>query len=217
MTQTTFYLMRHGECEQGDLLRGHVDVPLSELGFARMQLAYAKMPESVEVVVSSPLLRCQVFAEHLDRKRLNQQEALTISCDDRLKEIYFGDWDGLGIDELYSQHEASLTSYWDNPWQNPLPGAETMQAFESRVDQLLEQLVEQHAGKKILLITHGGVIRHLMAKALGVQGQVGFYTQLSLNYASVVKISHYFDKQASRQGSQSIQSHWRLYWGESAS
>ncbi|CAM3945312.1 histidine phosphatase family protein [Shewanella aquimarina] len=199
MTQTTLYLMRHGECEGGNLLRGHSDQPLTEIGFAQMQLAYAKLPEAVDRVISSPLSRCRVFAEHLTSK--NQ---VKVALDAGLKEVYFGRWDGQPIPELHADHGAELTAYWQDPWANPLPEGEPMAAFEQRVDEVVEQLVHQHSGEVLLLITHGGVIRHLMAKALGVERAVGFYTRLSLDYASVVKVSHYRDKTG--------ESFWRLHW-----
>lgn len=181
MTQTTLYLMRHGECEGGNLLRGHSDQPLTEIGFAQMQLAYAKLPQAVDRVISSPLKRCRVFAEHLTAK--NQ---VKVALDAGLKEIYFGRWDGQPIPELHADHGEELSAYWRDPWANSLPEGEPMAEFEQRVDEVVEQLVHQHCGEALLLLTHGGVIRHLMAKALGVERAVGFYTRLSLDRKSVV-------------------------------
>jgi alpha-ribazole phosphatase len=201
MTQTTLYLMRHGECEGGNLLRDHSDVPLTEIGFAQMQLTYAKLPEAVDRIVSSPLSRCATFAEHLASKR-----CMSISFDERLKEISFGRWDGVAIPLLHQEHGAELSSYWQDPWQYPLSEGEAMVAFELRLDELIEELVRLYAGEKLLLITHGGVIRHLMSKALGVTKAVGFYTQLSLEYASVVKITHLTDEEEAC-------GYWRLHWG----
>lgn len=200
MTQTTLYLMRHGECEGGNLLRGHCDVQLTEIGFAQMQLAYAKLPEAVDRVVSSPLIRCACFAEHIASKR-----RMSMRFDERLKEIYFGRWDGLEIPVLHEEHGEELTAYWQDPWQYPLPEGEAMSAFEQRLDELVDELVSLYRGEKLLLITHGGVIRHLMAKALGVSEAVGFYTQMSLEYACVVKITHY--------SADDGKGFWRLHWG----
>ncbi|MCZ4339087.1 histidine phosphatase family protein [Shewanella colwelliana] len=202
MAQTTLYLMRHGECEGGNTLRGHSDVALTEIGFAQMQLAYAKLPEMVDRVVSSPLMRCAKFAHYIARKR-----DVSVSLDERLKEIYFGRWDGQTIPKLHAEHGAELTAYWQNPWLHPLPEGELMSTFEQRLDEVVEQLVTEHCEEKLLIITHGGVIRHLMAKALGVSQAVGFYTQLSLEYASVVKITHFRDGDGA--------CYWRLHWGES--
>jgi alpha-ribazole phosphatase len=64
--------------------------------------------------------------------------------------------------------------------------------------------VSQYAGQTLLLVTHGGVIRHLMSKALGATGVAGFYTQLALAYASIVKITVY----SSPQGEHFTKLHW---------
>lgn len=201
MTQTIFYLMRHGQCEGGNVLRGRSDQPLSELGFAQMQLACAtKLPETIDALVSSPLSRCQVFAEYYANK-----QQLPCSVEAGLMEIDFGRWDGEALDTLFAEHSEALNAYWQDPWRAPLPGSEPLDVFEQRVETCIEQVLHRHSGKTLLLVTHGGVIRHLMGLALGIRGEVGFYTQLSLDYGSVVKLSHLVDNDG--------KGYWRLHWG----
>ena len=133
-----------------------------------------------------------------------------------LQEIDFGDWDGCRLDELYQQEGERLAAYWQNPWQTPPPNGETMASFESRVNGAIDQILAAEferltvdsqnaelavgasvgsglsAGElavKVWVVTHGGVIRHLMARALGVERAVGFYSQLDLPVAAVVSIN----------------------------
>ncbi|MBL4815819.1 MAG: histidine phosphatase family protein [Shewanella sp.] len=201
---TVFYLLRHGECEGGEILRGHTDVVVSQTGRASMAAALERLVERHDVefdhLFSSPLRRCSDFALNLSLKN-----GVPLKLEEDLKEVNFGDWDGETIESLYQNSAQMIESYWKDPWAVTPPNGESMLEFESRVDALWQTILQQYNGQTLLLITHAGVMRHLMANALGVSGVAGFYTQLSLAYASVVKISVFT----------SPQGHFtKLHWGD---
>ncbi|PTA49346.1 phosphoglycerate mutase [Shewanella morhuae] len=245
MKQIQLLLLRHGECEGGTILRGRVDVPLSETGWQQMSAAVAAQASVCSAIYSSTSRRCADFAQALAAElhstvplSSNLTSANTILTEHKkplqaqflsdLQEIDFGDWDGRRLDELYQQEGEYLAAYWQNPWQTPPPNGETMASFESRVNHAIEQILaaefeqlsialdsivfnqdEAQDGTltptaKIWLVSHGGVIRHLMARALGVERAVGFFSQLNLPVAAVVKINVLQDEQGSR--------YWRLDW-----
>nr|WP_041416564.1 histidine phosphatase family protein [Shewanella halifaxensis] len=198
MQTTKVILLRHGECEGGNILRGQVDVALTGQGEQQMRKAFSALslvsfqseaepelaaPQAPEVVLSSPLIRCATMAGRF--ALLNQ---LPYSVEAGFRELNFGDWDGQTFDTLYQNYAHELDNYWANPWLLPPPNGESMQAFESRIDTAWQTMLKQHQGKRVLLVTHGGVIRHLMAKALGVNQAAGFYTSLKLSYAATVEI-----------------------------
>jgi len=196
---TTFYLMRHGECEGGQILRGHTDVSLSELGRKQMFDAIEAADISFEHIISSPLRRCCEFALRLYLKR-----EVPLKLEEGFKEMNFGDWDGESLESLYQTCAGPIEAYWKNPWASTPPDGESMLDFEARIDRAWESILNQHRGQSLLLVTHAGVIRHLMASALGVSGVAGFYTQLSLAYAAIVKITVY----TTPQGTHFPQLHW---------
>ncbi len=201
---TVFYLLRHGECEGGEILRGHTDVVVSQTGRASMTCAIERLVEGHHVefdhMFSSPLRRCSEFALNL-----NLKNGVPLTLEAGLKEVNFGDWDGETIESLYQHSAQMIESYWKDPWAVTPPNGESMLEFESRVDALWQTILHQYNGQTLLLITHAGVMRHLMANALGASGVAGFYTQLSLAYASVVKISVFT----------SPQGHFtKLHWGD---
>ncbi|WP_237157928.1 histidine phosphatase family protein [Shewanella psychrophila] len=200
---TVFYLLRHGECEGGEILRGHTDVAVSQTGRTSMTAAIDRLVERHDVefdqLFSSPLRRCSEFSLNLYLKN-----GVPLKLEEGLKEINFGDWDGETLESLYQHSSQMIESYWKNPWAVTPPNGESMLEFEFRVDALWQSILQQYSGQTLLLITHAGVMRHLMANALGVCGVAGFYTQLSLAYASVVKISVFT----------SSQGHFtKLHWG----
>ena len=162
--RTDLYLLRHGECEGGRILRGRVDVPLSAMGLVQMQNAIEKLPKPPDVIVSSPLRRCADFAH-----QLHMDTGIELSVYDGLQEIDFGDWDGQLFDKLYDAFGPALRRYWDDPWSAPPPNGESMSKFEHRVDSAWQQLLQCFMGRTVLVIGHGGVIRHIMSRVLGVK------------------------------------------------
>ena len=203
--------MRHGECEGGQILRGQTDVALSALGKTQMKHAIEQLGLSsefsqefedetgLEQVICSPLRRCSEFA-----LSLYLEKGIPLKMEEGLKEVDFGDWDGETLESLYQTNADLIERYWKNPWAFTPPNGETMQAFEARVNQSWDSILSQYAGQTLLLVTHGGVIRHLMSRALGATGVAGFYTQLALAYASIVKITVY----SSPQGEHFTKLHW---------
>ena len=237
MKQVRLLLLRHGECEGGAILRGRVDVPLSEKGWQQMSAAVESQASVCSAIYSSTSRRCAEFAQafaaelHSTAALVSESRPLQAQLLSGLQEIDFGDWDGRRLDELYQQAGEHLAAYWQNPWQTPPPNGETMASFESRVngtiDQILaaefkrliidsdnaEQVTGASVGKglstgelaaKVWVVTHGGVIRHLMARALGVERAVGFFSQLDLPVAAVVSITVLQDEHGV--------CYWRLDW-----
>ncbi|MGS0689392.1 histidine phosphatase family protein [Shewanella sp. 30m-9] len=194
MQTTKVILLRHGECDGGNILRGQVDVALTELGQLQMKKAFSALcltdlsvdftvGFTVNSVISSPLQRCANIAEQLAR-----EHDLDFSIEAGFKELNFGDWDGQTFDALYQTCGSALDHYWKNPWLLSPPHGESMQDFEARIDKAWQAMLELHQGKTVLVVTHGGVIRHLMSKALDVSQCAGFYTSLKLPYAATVVI-----------------------------
>jgi alpha-ribazole phosphatase len=153
-------LLRHGEVEGGKCLFGATDVPLTARGWRQMQLA-ADSVGPWDRVVSSPLSRCADFAAAAARDR-----GLPMICDQRLREIRFGDWEGTSIDELMQRGDGALVRFWQDPARYPPPGGEALEAFCARVHSAWDALVETPVRERVLIVTHGGVIRALFSRLL---------------------------------------------------
>lgn len=81
-------LLRHGETELGDGLRGSLDDALTPLGWTQMREA-VKGQGPWDRIVSSPLQRCALFA-----RGVSAQLDLPVSFDKNLQELHFGAWEG---------------------------------------------------------------------------------------------------------------------------
>ncbi len=160
--ETTIDLIRHGEPEGGQRIRGTLNDPLSENGWRQMwQAIGAQRPWSR--IVSSPMLRCQAFAE-----RLADSMGLTPQIQPDFREIGFGAWEGLSTRELLQQDPSALQRYWQNPLDHAPLGAEPVDDFRARVFSAWEDLLPQVRGEHVLLVCHGGVIRAILSAVLGM-------------------------------------------------
>lgn len=155
-------LLRHGETERGGGLRGSLDDALTPLGWQQMREAVAR-PSGWDRVVSSPLRRCARFAEEL-----SLQLSLPMQLEPDLQELHFGDWEGIATAQLMETDAEGLGLFWENPYTFTPPNGEQVSAFSERVRGAVRRLYQAHDGERILLISHGGVMRLLLAQARGL-------------------------------------------------
>jgi alpha-ribazole phosphatase len=155
-------LLRHGETERGGGLRGSLDDALTATGWQQLRAA-VRPQEPWQRIVSSPLQRCARFAEELAVAR-----NLPLHFEAALRELHFGDWEGCSTAQLMQNNAEALGRFWDNPYDFTPPGAEPLAAFEARVLAALRELRDNCAGEHLLLVTHGGVMRLLLARARGL-------------------------------------------------
>ncbi len=152
-------LLRHGETERGSVFRGSLDDALTASGWAQMR-AGIDGAGPWDVLVSSPLQRCAAFASELEREL-----GLPLQIDADLRELHFGLWEGRSAAELMKEYAEGLGRFWNDPYGFTPPEGETLLDFEARVLAAGERLRERFAGQRVLLVTHGGVIRLLVARA----------------------------------------------------
>lgn len=159
MTLAQIDLLRHGDTGHRSY-RGQLDDSLLELGWRQMRDAVRG--REWDAVVSSPLQRCAAFA-----RDLSQSRGLPLSLEPRLVEYHFGDWQGRSVDAIAADQGEALAQFWADPVAYPPPGAETFEVFTARLVAATHDLAQQHAGRRVLVITHGGVIRLLRCLAAG--------------------------------------------------
>ena len=171
-------ILRHGRTQTENIFRGAIDDPLSDLGW--QQMAQAVGDERWDEVVCSPLGRCRLFAQDLAE---NLQ--LVPRIDPRLREYHFGDWDGKTYDEVLSTQDGHVKQFFSDPESTSPPNGEPYVLFRQRVLQCWAEIVgvdaQSNAGKRVLVIAHGGVILVLLAHIFGVQH---VHRKIAMPYAS---------------------------------
>jgi broad specificity phosphatase PhoE len=167
----TVYVARHGETVfnvERRMQGCRCDSPLTELGrWQAVQVAMIverSFGSSFPPFVVSPLGRTRATAtimlEHLGRRGDDY------AIDDRLRELDFGDWTGLTLDEVRQAYAAEWRARARDPWNVGPSNGETYADVATRVgDWLAEQ------GGEVIAVTHGVVSRVLRGRALGLDGQ----------------------------------------------
>lgn len=152
-------LLRHGDTGHRSY-RGQLDDALLELGWRQMRDAV--LGREWDAIVSSPLQRCAAFAQELAQSR-----GLPLALEPALREYHFGDWQGRTVDAIASSEGDALARFWVDPVAHPPPGAEPFADFAARLIGAADELVAQYPGRRVLVVTHGGVIRLLRCLAAG--------------------------------------------------
>ncbi|HEY7885766.1 MAG TPA: histidine phosphatase family protein [Cellvibrionaceae bacterium] len=161
MAELLVDLVRHGECEGGEIFRGHNDALLSAEGWQTMHKVVTENDRPWSRIISSPLVRCAHFAETLATRK-----QVPLMVERGFTEISFGDWEGQLIASVWQEQTDMITAWCGNPHLHTPPGGEAFSDFSARVDSALQTLLHDYPGEHILLISHGGVIRHLLVRAL---------------------------------------------------
>ncbi len=134
--------------------------------------------EDWDLIVSSPLQRCAAFAIELGKQR-----EIPLLVDDGFQEMDFGVWEGRTAAQIEAMQAGSLMRFYQDPNAHPPPESEPVEVFRQRVLQSWRKMSRQNRGKRILLISHAGVIRALFSLLLNIPVKDSFAIQI--NHASL--------------------------------
>ena len=176
MTTTVIDLIRHGEPEGGQMFRGSKDDPLSDTGWQQMIAAIAE-GDQWDAIVSSPMQRCQHFAQ-----QLADEHRIPLHIEKDLREIGFGEWEGLTAGQIQERYGDHLNRFWQDPIAFRPPGGEAVTDFYQRTIDGFDRWQQTLAGKRVSVVCHGGVIRMVLANVLGIPLERSF-TGFAVPYA----------------------------------
>lgn len=165
-------LVRHGttELNQRRCYQGHLDAPLSERGRAEAARLGARLRGLVfDHILCSDLLRCRQTLELA-------LPGATAEADARWRELHFGAWEGLTWDQCRARDPELLDAWTADPTRAAPPGGESWEAFRARVDAVTDALPTSGGA---LLVAHGGTIRRVVARALGLEWRQVVLMELS--------------------------------------
>lgn len=181
---TTIDLMRHGEPEGGRRFRGSQDDPLSDAGWQHM-IESAQQSGPWDVIVSSPMQRCKVFASHMA-----EQYGIPLHIEPDLREIGFGEWEGKTAAEIMEHTPDVIQKFWQNPVVHTPPGGEHLMDFQNRVLNAWQRQVENQRGKRVLIVAHGGTIRVVLGDVMSAPMDAIFRLEVPFSGLSRVVLYH---------------------------
>jgi probable phosphoglycerate mutase len=167
---TRLVFVRHGHAEvaQNKIVGGHLGCTgLTDLGRRQATALRDRLvgvPMSVDGIVTSVLPRAIETAEILASGFGVDVGSIPRWCG--LCERHPGEGDGLSWDVFVERYGA--IDPFDDPERPLSPGGESYRDLVSRVSTVVEQLAEEHRGKTVLVVSHGGVIQAATLTLLGL-------------------------------------------------
>lgn len=159
-------LARHGETDSNAENRylGWTDVPLNENGINQaLGLKEKLRTAGIDCVYSSPLIRCVKTAGII-----NEAHNSVVLYPDELKERNFGLFDNLTYEEICEKYPGQK-ELWENDWINyRIERGESALDFHKRICGFTDGILRQRNSGVILVVTHSGCIRSIIAQLLGL-------------------------------------------------
>lgn len=171
------YLVRHTAPDINEgICYGQSDIDVMN-SFAHELAALKRKIDGIQptMIYSSPLQRCAKLAGAL--------QLGSVIHDDRLKELNFGDWELKTWDDI----PRPVFDAWANDYANlSPPNGETFSQLHVRATAFLRDCKRHTAGDSVMVVTHGGVIRALLAEVLNIPLKGLF--RFRIDYASVTQL-----------------------------
>ncbi len=159
--KTIIYLIRHGE-SQGNAIRaflGHTDLDLSEKGHMQAEITANYLKDiHTDAIYASDLLRAYNTAKHTA-----DLKGMDIIKDEKLREIYAGEWENILFNDLEVEYPQSY-HIWRNDVGNARPdGGESVAELQKRIADELTEIAVENKGKTVFIFTHATPIRTFKA------------------------------------------------------
>lgn len=182
---TNFYFMRHGKVSGAPALYGHTDVDVLDSTNDHILTQLLPLNKRFDRVLTSPLRRCCGIAS-----KFSSKSELPLTRIDSLKEISFGDVDGLAFAD-HKSYWPDFEKFWQNPSTFNFHNSEPLAEFRDRITMLFADLCKQYKNESVLVVCHGGVIRMLLAIVLDLDlNTPKLFSHLRINNASITHLEH---------------------------
>ena len=178
---TKIFLIRHGLSEWNKLnkIQGQKNTILTELGEKQAaHMGNRLIEENIDIIYSSDLKRAYDTAKiisNIINKPLISSEAI--------REINFGQWEGLNTEELQEKYRDEYLTWTKEPDKLNMDGAETLEDLKHRGMKYIDHIVKENQNKNIAIVSHGVMLKVIILGLLGVD--MSHYKNISLNNVSL--------------------------------
>jgi len=169
------YIVRHTtpKIEKG-ICYGQSDLALIDSYLDEFNVILDTIPKGDYHIISSPLQRCSAFAKAYTSP---------ITYDDRLLELDFGDWELMPWNDIPQKD----IEPWMNDFVNVrVPNGESYIDLTTRVYSFFDELIQSEFTQPVIIVTHAGPIRALLAKLLEIPLEKSF--RIKVQYGDVIHL-----------------------------
>lgn len=160
------YMVRHGQTASSreNRFTGSSDPPLTAVGEEMAQeFAQAYVSMTWEAIYTSPMLRARQTANPLSRLT-----GVPTTLEDGLKEIDYGEWEGLRQDEVKQRWSEAFEHWADDVASRGTPGGETAFHVAARAMRVVEAIRSRHQQGNVLIVSHKATLRVITCALLGL-------------------------------------------------
>lgn len=184
---TRFWWVRHGPTHAKGAV-GWRDIPADLSDKAALERLAEYLPDSAKFV-SSDLQRASATADAIQNGRPRMPH------DAALREMNYGDWDGLPFDEIAKQDPISSRQFWEQPGTFAPPNGESWDMLSARINGAVDALANAHRGD-LVVVAHFGVILTALQRAGGMDAKSAF--SFKIDNLSVTRLDYLHDAKAWR-------------------
>jgi len=162
---TRIYMVRHGATQLSaeDRFAGAVNVDLSDEGkFQAERLAERLVDDSIEAIYCSPMTRTIQTATILA-----SPHNIPVVHRDGLREIHHGHWEGMRRADVESQFPDEYAAWEEDPFTFAPQGGEAGVNVIARALPVIREIVLEHRGQNVLVVSHKATLRLLISSLLG--------------------------------------------------
>ncbi len=175
------YLVRHGLTEWNKLNRfqGSSNIALAPEGIEQAKKLSQKLKHyKFDAVYASDLDRAFTTA-----KRIAIPHQLEVKKIPELREIQFGKWEGLTIDEIKKTDEIDYNAWMEAPHSFEFPGEGNLGNVQKRIMNGMREIIDKHNNQNILIVSHGGSLKIIILSLLALD--LSFYHKFWLGNTSL--------------------------------
>ncbi len=164
---TNLLFIRHAETDMAGTFCGHSDPPINERGQKQLSRLIAELhTELIEEIISSDLKRARMTAN-----AIAMSFQVPISFTSKLREIHFGDWEGLSWSAIEHRDPAYARLWTEQYPKCTAPGGESFSKFRARILDEITALIKHGNHKSAAVVTHAGVMRVILSDLCGLDEQ----------------------------------------------
>lgn len=179
---TRVYLVRHGATQLSaeDSFAGSINPDLSKEGISQAErLAIRLADDDISAVYCSPMARTVQTATILAKPH-----GVTLFMRDGLREISHGHWEGIRRAEVEKQFPDEYTAWEEDPFTFAPLGGETGASVIARALPVIREIVMNHRGENVVVVSHKATLRLLISSLLGFDVR-GYRDRLDQSPASL--------------------------------
>lgn len=167
---------------------GWRDIPADLSDKAALERLAEYLPDRAKFI-SSDLQRASATADAIQNGRPRMPH------DTALREMNYGDWDGLLFDEIAKQDPIASRKFWEQPGSFAPPNGESWDMLSARINGAVDTLANSHKGD-IVVVAHFGVILTALQRAGGMDAKSAF--SFKIDNLSVTRLDYLHDAKAWR-------------------